>query len=165
MRISALGASRRTSLPVILLAGVLVGSVAACARSVDTAQTEPEPEPDAEPTTTTLADLTQREIERRNFEKLEDMLETRSPGISVRVNEDGTLSIRMGGPGSFHGSNAPLIVVDGPPYPSPRGRVCCLNPHDIESIEVLKYPPETSLYGVRGANGVILITTLRPPMK
>jgi TonB-dependent SusC/RagA subfamily outer membrane receptor len=146
-------------LPVLLLVGVLVGSVSGCARTVDTAQAEPEPEPEE---TTTLADLTSREIERRSNEKIKDLLETRSPGVRVRVNQDGTLSIRMGGPSSFHGSEAPLIVVDGTPYPTPRGRVCCLNPHDIESIEVFKYPPETSLYGVRGANGVIVITTLRP---
>ncbi len=157
MRTCPQRASRRTSLPVLLLAGVLVGPVSACARTVDTAQAEPEPEE-----TTTAADLTSREIERRDFEKIEDLLETRVPGVRVWVNADGSLSIQMGGPSSFLGSSAPLVVVDGTPYAAPRGRVCCLNPHDIESIEVLKHPPETSLYGVRGANGVILITTRRP---
>jgi TonB-dependent SusC/RagA subfamily outer membrane receptor len=136
---------------------VLVGPVSACARTVDTAQAEPEPEE-----ATAAADLTSREIERRDFEKIEDLLETRVPGVRVRVNEDGSLSIQMGGPSSFLGNNAPLVVVDGSPYAAPGGRVCCLNPHDIASIEVLKHPPETSLYGVRGGNGVILITTHRP---
>jgi TonB-dependent SusC/RagA subfamily outer membrane receptor len=56
-----------------------------------------------------------------------------------------------------------LYVVDGSPVtPEPGGTLRGVNPHDVQSIQVLRYPPETSMYGVRGANGVILITTIRP---
>jgi TonB-dependent SusC/RagA subfamily outer membrane receptor len=40
-----------------------------------------------------------------------------------------------------------------------------VNPHDIESIRVLKDPADTGVYGVRGANGVIVVTTIRPPRR
>jgi TonB-dependent SusC/RagA subfamily outer membrane receptor len=45
--------------------------------------------------------------------------------------------------------------------PTPGGALIGVDPHDIESIQVLKNAPETSLYGVRGANGVIVIKTKR----
>ena len=43
-----------------------------------------------------------------------------------------------------------------------RAALIVINPHDIESIKVLKDPADTGIYGMRGANGVILITTKRP---
>jgi len=46
--------------------------------------------------------------------------------------------------------------------PGPGGALIVINPHDIESIKVLKDPADTGIYGMRGANGVILITTKRP---
>ena len=58
---------------------------------------------------------------------------------------------------------SPLYVVDGTPIePGPGGYVTGINPEDIQSIRVLKYAHETAAYGVRGANGVVLITTRRP---
>jgi len=60
-------------------------------------------------------------------------------------------------------SNAPVYVVDDVPVqPGPGGALIVINPHDIESIKVLKDPADTGIYGMRGANGVILITTKRP---
>ena len=53
-------------------------------------------------------------------------------------------------------SNAPLYVVDGVPYD---GDMSSINPQDIESLSVLKDAAANSIYGARGANGVILITT------
>ncbi|TGD79498.1 SusC/RagA family TonB-linked outer membrane protein [Hymenobacter wooponensis] len=66
--------------------------------------------------------------------------------------------IRIRGNRSFAGSNDPLLVVDGVPYD---GNLNDLNPDDITSLEVLKDASSTAIYGARGANGVILITTKR----
>lgn len=68
--------------------------------------------------------------------------------------EDPTIRIR--GISSLNASNAPLIVVDGLPY---NGYYNDINPNDVESITVLKDAASNALYGARGANGVILITT------
>ncbi len=65
-----------------------------------------------------------------------------------------TLSIR--GVGSFSAGTGPLYVVDGVPY---NGDISAINPADIESTSVLKDAASAALYGARGANGVILITT------
>ena len=65
-------------------------------------------------------------------------------------------SIRIRGFGSINASNAPLYVVDGIPYD---GSIASLNPADIESMTVLKDASSGALYGARGANGVVMITT------
>ncbi len=65
------------------------------------------------------------------------------------------VSIQMRGERSLNASNAPLVMVDGVAY----GSTVDINPSDIESIEVLKDASSTAIYGSRGANGVILITT------
>jgi TonB-linked SusC/RagA family outer membrane protein len=75
------------------------------------------------------------------------MQSTGAPGSSV--------SIRIRGSNSIRGSNEPLYVVDGFPINNPT----ILNNADIESIEVLKDASSTAIYGSRGANGVVLITT------
>ena len=65
-------------------------------------------------------------------------------------------SIRIRGIGSMSASSQPLIVVDGMPY---QGSMSDINPNDIESMSVLKDASASAIYGARGANGVILITT------
>ncbi|MGZ3848276.1 MAG: SusC/RagA family TonB-linked outer membrane protein [Flavisolibacter sp.] len=67
------------------------------------------------------------------------------------------LSIRVRGTGSITQSNSPLYVVDG--YPMEDGAFRLINPLDIESIQVLKDASSTAIYGSRGANGVVIITT------
>lgn len=65
-------------------------------------------------------------------------------------------SVRIRGIGSINGSNSPLYVVDGVPYD---GAMTSINPDDVASITVLKDAAAAALYGARGANGVILVTT------
>lgn len=65
-------------------------------------------------------------------------------------------SIRIRGFGSMSASNSPLYIVDGMPY---EGAISNLNPQDIESMTVLKDAAASAIYGARGANGVIIITT------
>lgn len=69
-----------------------------------------------------------------------------------------TASVRIRGIGSMASSNAPLYVIDGVPYD---GDISAINTADIESTTVLKDAASNALYGARGANGVILITTKR----
>ncbi|MET4106300.1 TonB-dependent receptor [Hymenobacter sp. UYP22] len=88
-------------------------------------------------------------------------LQGRAAGITIASNGTApgqTPTIRIRGNRSFSGSNDPLLVVDGVPYD---GSVNDLNPDDITSLEVLKDASSTAIYGARGANGVILITTRR----
>ena len=67
-------------------------------------------------------------------------------------------TVRIRGIGSINGSSSPLYVVDGMPFD---GDIATLNTMDIESMTVLKDAAAAALYGARGANGVILITTKR----
>ena len=58
------------------------------------------------------------------------------------------------------GNNEPLYIVDGSPFtPGANGTLTGLNPYDIASIKVLKEATDLAMYGVRGANGVIVIKT------
>lgn len=65
-------------------------------------------------------------------------------------------SIRIRGIGSMEASSAPLIVLDGVPF---EGQISDINPNDVESMSVLKDASASAIYGHRGANGVVLITT------
>jgi TonB-dependent starch-binding outer membrane protein SusC len=107
--------------------------------------------------------LTQDDIRRRiPGESIEEALEGRVSGVQV-VRTGNGISVRIHGPSSFLGSNEPLYVLDGTPIEAgPGGALVGISPYDIESIVVLKDPVNTALYGVRGGNGVILITTIRP---
>lgn len=66
-------------------------------------------------------------------------------------------TIRVRGVGSINGGTTPLYIVDGSPYES--SAMNLINSHDIESMSVLKDAAATAIYGARGANGVVLITT------
>ncbi|HEX6066717.1 MAG TPA: TonB-dependent receptor plug domain-containing protein [Longimicrobiales bacterium] len=97
--------------------------------------------------------------------RVEELFAGRFPGVEVwRV--PGGLSVRVRGSTSVMGSNEPLYVIDGMTIdPGPGGALVGLNPADIQSIEVLKDAGSTAMYGVRGANGVIVIKTKRGPDK
>ena len=81
------------------------------------------------------------------------------PGVMMQTTTGGVVSeqtIMIRGRNSILADNSPLIVVDGITY---TGEFKDLNPNDIESIEVLKDASSAAIYGSRGANGVILITS------
>ena len=84
------------------------------------------------------------------------------PGVSIVNNsasaQGNDVSIVIRGRNSITASNGPLIVLDGAPY---NGNISDINPTDIKSIEVLKDASSAAIYGSRGANGVILITSKR----
>lgn len=107
-------------------------------------------------------DVTAEDIERAPGQPLEEILKGRVAGVTVTQGEGG-LVVRIRGVSSFYGNNEPLYVLDDVPMTSgPGGVLRGISPYDIESINVLKDPAETALYGVRGANGVIVIRTKRP---
>ena len=90
-----------------------------------------------------------------------EALQGKAAGVDITTSErPGTLgSIRIRGNRSINASNEPLYVVDGVPLSS--GGIESLNSRDIESIDILKDASSTAIYGSRGANGVVLITTKR----
>jgi len=98
------------------------------------------------------------ETVRERATSLEQMLAGRISGVTVSRAPDGGIVVRMGGPTSFYGNQNPLFVIDGVPTET-NGTLSWLNPSDIESIQALKDPSQTAIYGVRGANGVIIIRT------
>ena len=82
--------------------------------------------------------------------------------MTITEAGDGSLKVRIRGRTSFQGDDAPLFVVDGLAVePERDGSLPGLPISEIASIRVLKGPAETALYGVRGANGVIVIETKR----
>jgi TonB-dependent SusC/RagA subfamily outer membrane receptor len=99
------------------------------------------------------------------IEPVDQVLRVTSPGLSVTRSADGGIAVQvLGGPTSFRSSNQPLFLLDGTPFhPGPGGVLTGVSPHDIESITLLKNPADTGIYGVRGANGVVVIKTKRPP--
>jgi TonB-dependent SusC/RagA subfamily outer membrane receptor len=92
---------------------------------------------------------------------IEQQLMARSPGVVIGRTADGSLTIRVrGGSSSVQGNNAPLYIVDGVPFsPSTDGGLSGINAYDIQSIRVLKDAADITMYGIRGANGVIVIKT------
>ncbi len=97
----------------------------------------------------------------------EQLLQAKVPGVQVIDNNEpgGGISMRIRGGTSVNASNEPLFVVDGVPLSvgggvsSGRNPLNFLNPADIANITVLKDASASAIYGSRGANGVILITT------
>lgn len=86
-------------------------------------------------------------------------LQGRMPGVDISQTSSqpgSTMQIRIRGTRSLTASNDPLVVLNGIPF---TGSIGDINPEDIKSIDVLKDASATAIYGSRGANGVILVTT------
>lgn len=99
------------------------------------------------------------QLQNRQVSNLTKALQGMAPGIQA-VSSSGqpgtSATIRIRGIGSINASSSPLYVVDGNPF---SGDLSAINVSDIESISVLKDAASSALYGSRGANGVIIITT------
>ncbi len=97
----------------------------------------------------------------------EQLIQAKVPGVQVVDNNEpgGGISLRIRGGTSVNASNEPLFVIDGVPLnvggglSSGRNPLNFLNPADIKEITVLKDASATAIYGSRGANGVVMITT------
>jgi TonB-dependent SusC/RagA subfamily outer membrane receptor len=137
-------------LSAVLRAGVLVGLAAGCASATK------RQEPPAKGTVPV-------EGVGNTSESIEKWLEAKAPGLLVTRTPDGRLALQIRGPSSIQNSNEPLFVIDDVVVQAGAGgALTSVNPHDIESIQVLKDPADTAMYGMRGANGVIVIKTKKP---
>ena len=149
-----------SSLRGLLLVGLLFGFVSGCAHTRSATLGDAAEAPDqSRPRGRTV---TAEDIECAPGKPIEELLMSRFPGVQVTRAPDGGIAVRIRGTTSIYGSNEPLYVIDGVPIrPRPGGALFGINPYDIASIKVLKDAASTTMYGVRGANGVIVITTKR----
>lgn len=111
--------------------------------------------------TGSVSSVKNEELESVPVYNMEQALKAHSAGVRVTQNS-GTpgsrIEVRIRGANSMIGSNDPLYVVDGFPV---TGGIDFLNPSDIESVDILKDASATAIYGARGANGVVIITSKR----
>lgn len=125
--------------------------------------------------TGSISSISERDLEKVSTATFDMKLQGRASGVMVTQTSSepgGNVSIRIRGSNSVSGSNEPLYVVDGYPLPAlgeasgngygqEANPLSGINPDDIESIQILKDASSTAIYGSRGANGVVLITTKR----
>lgn len=106
-----------------------------------------------------VAGIGSKDIKSRPVTNAVQAMQGKVAGVDISSNErPGTVgSINIRGVRSLTASNSPLFVVDGIPLST--GGIDNLNPQDIESIDVLKDASATAIFGSRGANGVIIVTT------
>jgi len=110
--------------------------------------------------TGTVASLSQEKLKKIVVSDVTQVLQGVLSGVFINQNDGGAVptdqSIMIRGRNSITASTSPLIVVDGVSY---SGLLTDINPNDIKSVEVLKDASSAAIYGSRGSNGVILITT------
>ena len=110
--------------------------------------------------TGSVASFDTERLEKLPQTNIEQALQGTLPGVSISVNSNtasgGSNSINIRGRRSISGGSEPLIVLDGIIF---SGSLTEINMNDIKSLEVLKDASSSAIYGARGANGVILITT------
>ncbi|MCO5238415.1 MAG: TonB-dependent receptor [Chitinophagaceae bacterium] len=121
-----------------------------------------------------ISRVSEKDFKNANISTINQALQGRTTGVQVveTSGEPGAAAVvRIRGNNSLSGSNEPLYVIDGFPMPPYREATANftgsfaqnglygINPNDIESMEVLKDASATAIYGSRGANGVVLITT------
>lgn len=125
-----------------------------------------------------VSTVTTEALEHTPIVSVDQVLQGTSPGVSVTTASSepgGALSVRIRGTSSITGNPEPLYVIDGFPVENdiegvsagsggrarttPANPLVAINPSDIESISILKDASATAIYGSRGANGVVIITT------
>src|SRR5688572_20297328 len=106
--------------------------------------------------------IRREELDRMHGGRIEQMIAGRVPGLEL-ISTPGGYTFRIRGPSTFIGNSEPLLVIDGMPVRSGSmsDALAMLVPQDIARIEVLKDAGAAGIYGLRGANGVIVITTRR----
>ena len=110
--------------------------------------------------TSSISSVTSKDLNKTVVTSVDQALQGNAAGVLV-INTSGEpggdVTMRIRGSSSIQGDNEPLIVIDG--IPSENSVLSTLPPSDVESIEVLKDASATAIYGSRGANGVVMITT------
>jgi len=108
--------------------------------------------------TGSVSQVSAKSFENQPLARLEEALQGRAAGVTVaRANgaPGSAIKVRVRGVNSINGNNDPLVVIDG----FIGGDLSTLNPNDIASIDVLKDASATAIYGSRGSNGVVLVST------
>jgi TonB-dependent SusC/RagA subfamily outer membrane receptor len=92
------------------------------------------------------------------------LMRAKSPGLMISRTASGGIAVTVvRGPTTFYGSSEPLYILDDVPFhPGANGELTGLNPNDIDTIKFLTKPEDVGIYGVRGGNGVVVITTKKP---
>ncbi|RKR08969.1 TonB-linked SusC/RagA family outer membrane protein [Flavobacterium sp. 90] len=111
--------------------------------------------------TSAVSSIKKEDIKVALVSNVSEALQGKTPGVEVINNSNspgGDVSVRVRGISSLNNSIQPLYVVDGIPL---SGNASFLNSNDIASVEILKDAAAASIYGSRGANGVVLITTIK----
>ena len=114
-----------------------------------------------------ISSVTAAQIEKQVTGNVLNALEGQMPGVEVRQGSGrpgDNPTVRIRGTGSVNASNAPLYVVDGLPLED-ASDINSINPNDIAKIDVLKDAASAAIYGSRGGNGVIIITTKKGSAK
>lgn len=120
-------------------------------------------------TTGAIASVKADELTQTPIANVAQGLQSRVSGVQITQNSaapGGNISVRIRGINSINGTSEPLYVIDGVQVVNSGGisdisPLSTINPEDIESVDVLKDASSTAIYGSRGANGVVLITTKR----
>ena len=113
--------------------------------------------------TGSIASVSSESISKVASASVADALAGKMAGVQITTTDgalDAEISVRVRGGGSITQDNSPLFLVDGFPVDDLSG----IPPTDIESIDVLKEASMTAIYGARGANGVVIVTTKNPKM-
>jgi TonB-dependent starch-binding outer membrane protein SusC len=119
-----------------------------------------------------ISRVSARDIENEQVLSIEQAMQGRMAGVQIQANNGKLgqgIQVRVRGSSSVSASNQPLYVIDGIPVTTTNlsgngaatNPMADINPNDIESIEVLKDASAAAIYGARGSNGVVLITTRR----
>jgi TonB-dependent starch-binding outer membrane protein SusC len=103
--------------------------------------------------------ITAEDIEKNPNEPIETLIQRKVPGVLVTRAADGSIALQIRGSSTINGEvNSPLYILNDLPFdPGPGGALTGINPRDIVSIKVLR--GGDALYGLQGANGVIIIKT------
>jgi TonB-dependent SusC/RagA subfamily outer membrane receptor len=155
--------------PLLLLAALPLAACAAkrpaarpadAVAAADTAKRRPRPPADARAAAGGRT-LSADDYDAVKVARAEELFAGRFPGVLVTRTASGDLSVQIRGTSTLIGTTEPLYVVDGLALPPGTGGLISVPPNDIERIEILKDAGSTAYYGVRGANGVVLIRTKR----
>ena len=109
-----------------------------------------------------ISTVSSADLQEANATSLSRALQGRTAGVNITSTSgdpNAGVTIRVRGVGSILGNSQPLIVIDG--VIANVGALSNINPQDIESVSVLKDAASAAIYGTRGSNGVILVTTKR----
>lgn len=162
-RLAALATALVAALVVALLAAACHGGPgAAPPPSAQSAPSTPRVQRARRAPTTPRNVLTAEQLRGVHVTRVEELIAGRVAGVYVQRTADG-FSIRIRGVSTILGEPEPLVVLDGLPLTQGARELALISPADVARIEVLKDAGSTALYGMRGANGVLVITTRRPP--